>query len=393
MEIRRLTEEIYGEMVGWRRKLHEEPELSFKELKTAGFIYDKLTEFGLDRVEYVCGTAVVALLNGGKGEGKCLAIRADIDALPVTEQTGCTFASRRDGLMHACGHDGHVAILLATAKILAEHRDSFKGCIKFIFEHGEEKFPGGAKALVHAGVMENPHVDAIIGLHIVPSDECGKIRIKAGPVAIGCDVVNVEIKGKSGHAARPHEAHAALLAACQYVVALQQIVSRNIDPKNTEIISVGTLNAGTAVNIIADQARLSMNVRSYDIPSRNITKRKLYDIADGISKITDCAFELEYVDGYEPTINHEEIAGLVEEACKEHLGGDSVEIGEYDLGSDDFSYYMNATGTPGAYFFLLSGYEGGERYVNHHPRFSWKEEAMKVGVGAYLAVVNDYLNQ
>lgn len=222
MEIHRLIEEIYEEMVGWRRKLHEEPELSFEEHQTAAFIYDKLSEFKLDRVDYVCETAVVALLNGGKGAGKCLAIRADIDALPVTEQTGYAFASRRDGLMHACGHDGHVAILLATAKILAEHRDSFKGCIKFIFEHGEEKFPGGAKALVHAGVMEHPHVDSIIGLHIVPSDECGRIRIKSGPVAIGCDVVNVKIRGKSGHAARPHEAHDALLASCQYVVALQQ---------------------------------------------------------------------------------------------------------------------------------------------------------------------------
>lgn len=391
MEIHRLIEEIYEEMVGWRRKLHEEPELSFEEHQTAAFIYDKLTEFKLDRVDYVCETAVVALLNGGKGAGKCLAIRADIDALPATEQTGYAFASRRDGLMHACGHDGHVAILLATAKILAEHRDSFKGCIKFIFEHGEEKFPGGAKALVHAGVMEHPHVDSIIGLHIVPSDECGRIRIKSGPVAIGCDVVNVKIRGKSGHAARPHEAHDALLASCQYVVALQQIISRNIDPKNTEIISVGTLNAGTAVNIIADHARLSMNVRSYDIASRDITKRKLYDIADGIGKITDCAFELEYVDGYEPTINHEGVAELVADACRKHLGGDSVEIGDYDLGSDDFSYYMNATGTPGAYFFLLAGYEGGGRYINHHPRFSWKEAAMKTGVGAYLAVVNEYL--
>lgn len=391
MDVRAVVDQIYEEMVSWRRELHRKPELSFEEHQTAGFIYKKLKEFNLDRVEYMCGTAVMAVLNGGRGEGKCLAIRADIDALPVTEQTGYEFASKREGLMHACGHDGHAAILLATAKVMAEHRNELKGCIKFIFEHGEEKFPGGAKALVEEGIMENPHVDAIIGLHIVPSEECGKIRIQSGPVAIGCDVVNVDITGKSGHAARPHEAHDALLAACQYVVALQQIVSRNIDPKNTEIISVGTLNAGTAVNIIADHARLSMNARSYDLPSRDITKRKLYDIADGIARITDCAFELEYIDGYEPIINHEEIVDLVVKACKKHLGQETVETGAYDLGSDDFSYYMNRTNTPGAYFFLLSGYEGTERYVNHHPCFTWKEEAMKTGVGAYLSVIIEYL--
>lgn len=391
MDVQKLADDIYKEMVAWRRELHQKPELSFEEHQTAGFIYNKLKEFGLDRIEYVCNTAVVAVLNGGKGNGKCMAIRADIDALPVLEQTGYEFASKRNGVMHACAHDGHTAILLATAKIMAEHREEFKGCIKFIFEHGEEKFPGGAKALVHAGVMENPHVDAIIGLHIVPTEECGKIRIQSGPVAIGCDVVNVDITGKSGHAARPHEAHDALLAACQYVMALQQIVSRNIDPKNTEIISVGTLNAGTAVNIIADHARLSMNARSYDISSRDITKKKLYDIAEGIGLITDCEFELDYVDGYEPTINDEGIVNLILDACKKHMGEDSVEIGEYDLGSDDFSYYMNATNTPGAYFFLLSGYEGKERYVNHHPCFTWKEEAMKTGVGAYLAVLMEYL--
>ena len=205
-------------------------------------------------------------------------------------------------------------------------------------------------------------------------------------------MANVTITGKSGHAARPHEAHDALLAACQYVIALQQIVSRSINPKNTEIISVGLLNAGTAVNIIPGTAALSLNARSYDLESRDITKKKLYDIADGISKITDCDFHIDYVDGYEPTINHEDIVSLVVSACQKHLGEASVEIGEYDLGSDDFSHYMNATHTPGAYFFLLAGYEGDELFVNHHPRFTWKEDAMKTGVGAYLAVLMEYLN-
>ena len=392
MNIPELTNQIYDEMVEWRRTLHRHPELSFEEHKTLEFIYNQLLAFGCDQVTRLCGTAVVALIHGGKGPGKCMAIRADIDGLPVTEETGYPFASDVTGTMHACGHDGHVAILLATAKILTEHRQEFPGTVKLIFQHGEEKFPGGAKGLVEAGVMEHPHVDAVIGLHIVPDRRCGVIRVKAGAAAIGCDVANVTITGKSGHAARPHEAHDALLAACQYVIALQQIVSRSINPKNTEIISVGLLNAGTAVNIIPGTATLSLNARSYDLESRDITKKKLYDIADGISRITDCDFHIDYVDGYEPTINHEDIVSLVVSACQKHLGEASVEIGEYDLGSDDFSHYMNATHTPGAYFFLLAGYEGDELFVNHHPRFTWKEDAMKTGVGAYLAVLMEYLN-
>lgn len=391
MDIKNLSEQVYGEMVEWRRKLHRHPELSFQEYETSEFIKQKLLEFGIDQVESMCGTAVVGVLNGKKGAGKCMAIRADIDALPVKEETGYEFASEKEGFMHACGHDGHTAILLATAKILSEHREEFCGSIKFIFEHGEEKFPGGAKALVEAGVMENPHVDAIIGLHIVPSEESGKIRIKSGAAAIGCDVVNVSVHGKSGHAGRPQDSHDALLAACQYVVAIQQIVSRNINPKDTEIISVGTLHAGTAVNIIAGHAELSMNARSYDLKSRDITKKKLYDIADGIGTITDCTFELEYVDGYEPIINDPQIVDLVVSACRKQLGSECVEIGDFDLGSDDFSYYMNAGNTPGAYFFLLSGHDGETCFVNHHPCFTWKEEAMKTGVEAYLSVLMEYL--
>lgn len=391
MDIKKLADEIYEEMVAWRRELHQKPELSFEEHQTAGFIDRKLTEFGLDRVERFCETAVIGILKGGKGEGKCMAIRADIDALPVTEQTGYAYASKREGLMHACGHDGHVAILLATAKLMAEHREEFRGTIKFIFEQGEELFPGGAKLLVQAGVMENPHVDAIIGLHIVPSETCGKIRIQSGPVAIGCDTVNVTVTGKSGHAARPHEAKDALLAACQYVVALQQIVSRGIDPKDTAIISVGTLQAGIKVNIIADHAEMSINARSYDLKSREIVKQRLYEIGEGMEKVTGCQFDLEYVDGYEPTVNHEEIVDLVLAACRKHLGEESIEVGEFNLGSDDFSYYMNATHTPGAYFFLLAGHDGEEIYANHHPKFTWKEEAMKAGLEAYLAVLTEYL--
>ncbi len=391
MNVQTEVTKIYDEMVGWRRHLHEHPELSYEEVNTSKFIYEKLKEFGVDQVDYMCETAVIGLVNGTK-PGKCLAIRADIDGLPVNEETGLPFASKHDNVMHACGHDGHVAMLLGTAKVLCENRDQFSGSVKLIFQHAEEKFPGGSVFLVEAGVMENPHVDAIIAAHLVPHEECGIVRVKGGDVSIGCDVVNVTITGKSGHASKPHLANDALLAACQFVVALQQIVSRFIDPKRTEIISVGTLHSGKAVNIVADKAELSMNVRSFDLESTEITKNKIYDIADGIAKITGCTVDIDYVKGYEPVINDPAIASLVGNVVEKYLGPDFVQYEDYELGSDDFSYFMNATNTPGAYFFLFAGHEGDEVYVNHHPKFSWKEEAMKSGVQIYLGTALEFLN-
>lgn len=392
MDIRALTDEVYQEMTAWRRKLHQNPELSYQEQETSQFIYEKLTEFGLDRVDRMCGTAVVGVLYGTERGGRCLAFRADIDALPVEEQTGYAFASQVPGCMHACGHDGHTAMLLAAAKILSQNRDSFRGSVKFIFEHGEELFPGGAKALVKAGVMENPHVDAIIGLHIIPSEECGVIRVMSGPVCIGCDLATVTFTGKSGHAAKPHLANDALLAACEYVVAIQQIVSRNVDPLKTGIVSVGTLKAGTKVNIIADQAVLDLNARTYDLETRGLLRDRLVEIAEGIGRISGCEVRVNYVDGYEVTINNKTVTETVKAACRKVLGPDSVEEKPCDLGSDDFSFYMNATNTPGAYCFLMAGHEGDEIYANHHPRFTWKEEAMRTGVQAMLASVLEYLN-
>lgn len=386
-----LVEENFNEVVNWRRHIHKYPELSFEEHNTSKFIYEKLTEFGLDEVEYMCGTAVIGLLKGTAGEGKCIALRADIDALPVKEQNEYEFKSQIEGLMHACGHDGHVAMLLGTAKILTKMRSKLKGSVKFIFQHGEEKFPGGAKPLVEAGVMENPHVDAIMGAHIVPHEKSGVIRAKAGAVSIGCDLANITITGKSGHASKPHLADDALLAACEYVTSLQRIVSRSIDPRKTGIVSVGTLNAGTAVNIVSDHAKLSLNARFFDNESREIIRKKLNDIADGIGTVSNCEFDIEYIEGYEAVVNDESIVELVKQATNKYLGPELFEEEEYDLGSDDFSYFMNATNTPGAYFFLLSGHEGDEIYNNHHPLFSWKEEAMKNGMIVYIGAVLDYL--
>lgn len=384
------SQAIYEQMIGWRRHIHSHPELSFKEEETSQFIYDRLMEMGLDQVERMCDYCVVGVLHGTKGPGKCIAFRADIDALPVKEETGFPFASEVEGCSHACGHDSHVAMLLATAKILAVHRDAFCGTVKFFFQNGEEYIPGGARGMVEAGCMENPHVDAVFGCHIASRPISGVVNLRAGSVCIGADRLDIKIHGKQGHAAHPESANDALYAACQYVCAIQQIVSRFTDPMKTQILSVGTLRAGEAVNIIAGEATLQVSVRAFDMGTREVTKQKLFDVARGIEVITGCTFEMDYVDGYEPLENTEEIVDFVKEVCIENFGPDSF-VDEPFCSCDDFSYFMNAGGTPGIYYLLYGGTETGEVYPNHHPKFSFREDALKRGVELNLAITEKYL--
>ncbi|MGM9602396.1 MAG: M20 family metallopeptidase [Faecousia sp.] len=384
------SQAIFEQMVEWRRHLHRHPELSFEEKETSQFIYDRLMEMGLDRVERMCDYCVVGVLHGTKGPGKCIAFRADMDALKVTEETGFPFASEVKGVAHACGHDSHVAILLATAKILAAHRDEFCGTVKFFFQNGEEWIPGGARGMVAAGCMDDPHVDAVFGCHIASRQKSGIVNLRAGSVCIGADRLDVRIHGKQGHAAHPESANDALYAACQYVCAIQQIVSRYTDPMKTQILSVGTLHAGEAVNIIAGEATLQVSVRAFDMATREKTKKKLFEIARGIESITDCVFELDYVDGYEPLENTPEIVDFLKTVCTEAFGVNSF-VDEPFCSCDDFSYFMNADHTPGIYYLLYGGTETGEVYPNHHPKFSFREDAMRRGVEINLAITEKYL--
>lgn len=385
------SQAVYEKMVEWRRHLHRHPELSFQEKETSQFIYDRLMEMGLDKVERMCDYCVVGELHGTKGPGKCIAFRADMDALKVAEDTGFPFASQAAGVSHACGHDSHVAMLLATAEILSKHRDSFHGTVKFFFQNGEEWIPGGARGMVAAGCMENPHVDAVFCCHIASHETSGVVNLRAGSVCIGADRLEVQIHGKQGHAAHPETANDALYAACQYVCAIQQIVSRRTDPMKTQILSVGTLHSGEAVNIIAGEASLQVSVRAFDMVTRENTRKKLFDTAKGIEAITDCTFDLNYVEGYEPLENSPEIVDFMKSLCTEQFGPESF-VDEPFCSCDDFSYFMNANHTPGIYYLLYAGTETGEVYPNHHPKFSFHEDAMKRGVELNLAITEKYLN-
>jgi amidohydrolase len=218
-----------------------------------------------------------------------------------------------------------------------------------------------------------------------------RIVVKPGSFGIGADRIDVKITGKQGHANTPHLANDALLAACQYVVALQQIVSRCIDPLKTETLNVGMIRSGEAPNIVSDTAVLSFNARAFDLESREITKRKIYDIAEGIEKITGCKFDIIYNDGYEPLVNDAAMADFVQNVCREEYGSDSV-ANDFFMTCDDFSYYMNATNTPGCYYWLEGGTETGEAFANHHPKFSFREEAMQMGTVLFIALTMKYLN-
>lgn len=386
-----MVDNIYNEMVSWRRKIHQHPELSGEERETSKFIYETLQTFGMDDIQYMEGTAVVALLKGSAGEGKCIAIREDIDALPMQEDTGLEFASQVPGVMHACGHDGHAAMLLGTAKVLCQMRSQIRGSVKFIFQHSEEKMPGGAIGLVRAGVLENPHVDAIIAAHIYPDERFGCIRTNAGPMSIGGTLVNVRVTGKGGHAARPHQANDVVLAGSELVVALQQVVSRALNPKEFALLSICEFHAGTAPNILPSEGYLSLNPRYYTTSARDIMLQKIKDVAEGIEKMSGCKIDLEFIHSYPPIFNDGKIVELVKNVCE---ANDFTFIPEgYGNGGDDFSYYVTDTGVPGVYFGLLAGYEGDQAYPIHSPRMRWNEEIMKIGVRTLAGTSLKFLSE
>ena len=398
---KKLVETYYPEMAAIRKYIHRHPELSNQEHNTSALVMEQLRSYGLDRVEQVAGTGVLGVLYGtaegsAEGEGRCLAIRADMDALPVTEDTGLPYSSEVPGVMHACGHDIHTATLLTAARVLAECRDQFKGCVKFFFQAAEEKAPaGGARPMCEAGVMENPHVDAIVALHVVPStDKAGKFGLKKGVVSSGFDLYDFDVHGKSGHGSQPHTANDAILAVSQLIVMLQQIVSRNIDPLKTVIFSIGLLSGGSAVNIIPGEARAEGVARYYDNQSAEVVRQKALDIAEGVSKLSGCQIDVTVQKGYACVENDGELIDLIDGAVKAELGEDaSFEMEEPFSGSEDFSYYSIHSGVPGALMWLHAYPHGGEVYPLHNPKCVMQTEIIKNGAAGMARIAVEFLNQ
>lgn len=387
MDIRARAHEISDEMLSWRRDFHAQPELSNNEFRTTEKIVELLKSFGCDSVERPLPTGAVAIIKGAK-PGKCVAIRADIDALPVKEETGLPFASQNDGVMHACGHDTHISMLLATAKVLCGMRDQLPGTVKLIFQPGEEKAPmGGARPMVEAGVMENPHVDAIMATHISPGGpKVGAVSMYNGIATTAFDLYNVKVTGQNAHGSQPQNGHDAILALAQFIVNAQQIVARRVNPLKTAIVSIGVIKGGEAVNIIPSTASLEMVCRTYGEETRKVIYDEVMRLARGTAELSACKFDVEHIEGYGSVVNDPKLLKIGAEAVAEALGPDYVDNLEEPLSfSEDFSYYGNATGTPSLFLLLNAGYLGDAPHSLHDARCTFQEEALECGVTAMVA--------
>ena len=389
-------EKYYPEMKAIREDIHRHPELSFKEERTCALIMEKLKEYGVDEVKQVWNTGVVGLIKGQLGEGKCLAIRADTDALPVIEESGVEFTSENPGVMHACGHDLHITSLLTTARLLCENRDKFRGCVKLIFQPAEESAnpndtSGGAKPMIWNGCMENPHVDAIIAMHVEPSDvEHPTFAIKRGVITSGFDVYRFDVHGKTAHGSQPQHGHDAVLALSQFITLLQQVVSRNVDPLRTAILTVGTISGGSAINIIPDFATAGGVFRYYDNETAKVIYENTCAIAKGVELVSGCKIDIDSKQGYACVVNDDALVDL----ALETLGKENVlMMDEPASGSEDFSAYSLLTGVPSCFMWLRTGSLTDGVYSLHSSKCVLSSEAIKVAADGFTSIAINYLNK
>lgn len=388
-DILKTIDSLAPSIIEWRRHLHANPELSFKEKKTSAFIEKKLKSFGSFDIRRLTPTSVVADL-AGKAPGKRVAMRADIDALPVNEENEVEYKSRNAGVMHACGHDNHTAMLLGVAAALASVGGPERGSLRFIFQHAEELFPGGASELVAAGVMDG--VDAIIGAHVMPTLPAGMIGLAYGPAMAAPDVFYIDIQGKGGHGAMPQMSIDPIIVAAEIVTALQTVVARSIDPLDNVVLSVTKIHAGSADNIIPDTAALCGTVRSFKESVRTAVPAIMERIATGICAAHGASCSFKYVRGYAPVNNDKEITATVEKTIISAFGeGAAVRVPPMMPG-EDFSLYQ--TKAPGCFFFVGIANEAiGASYPNHHPRFNVDETALGFGAKAMAAASLALLEQ
>lgn len=387
LDLKQLASEINEQVVTWRRYLHENPELSFHEEKTSQFIYDTLLSFGNLDVTRPTKTSVMARLIGSK-PGKTIAVRADMDALAITEENEVPFASKNPGVMHACGHDGHTAMLLGTAKVLSGLHDRISGEVRFLFQHAEEIYPGGAEEMVSAGVMDG--VDLVIGTHLWASLEVGKVGVVYGPMMAAPDTFKITVKGRGGHAALPHQTVDSIAIGAQIVTNLQHIVSRTTDPLDNLVVSVTQFVAGTADNVIPGSIWLGGTVRSFDQALRESIPVKMERIVKGITEAHEAEYEFEYQYGYRPVINDHEVTRVIEETVLEVFGEEALDLMKPNMGGEDFSAFQQKA--PGAFFYVGAGnVEKGIIYPHHHARFDIDETALENGVQTFLHSIFKFL--
>jgi amidohydrolase len=385
VDIHKLVVEHKELVISIRRDLHRIPETAYTEKKTSAYVAEYLRRERLEVQTGIATYGVVGLLNTGR-PGPTLLLRADMDALPVTEDTGLSFASTHDGVMHACGHDAHVAMVLVAATVLSRVKDELNGTIKFLFQPAEEG-PGGAQPMIDEGVLENPKVDYSIGCHVWPEIPEGTIGVRSGPFMAAMDRFDIKIIGRSGHGAMPHLCVDALEVGTQVVSALQRISSRHMNPLEPAVVTVGMFHAGTAFNIIPGDAQLTGTTRTFNLDIWNSWAERLETIVRGVCESMGADFEMKFSKGYPPTINDDSMAEVVRRCAQKVAGEDKVVEPERSMGGEDMSYFLQRS--KGCFYALGVGRQ--EFTPLHNSRFDLNENVLALGVETHCRIALDLL--
>jgi amidohydrolase len=385
-KVQELAAHIFNDVVGYRQHIHANPELSFKEFETSLFIKDKLKKWGIEYTD-CANTGVVGLIKGNKPSDQVIALRADMDALPIHEANDKPYRSKNHGVMHACGHDVHTSSLLGTAYILNQMKDDFGGTIKLIFQPAEELLPGGASIMIKEGVLENPKPHHIVGQHVMPLIDAGKVGFRSGIYMASTDELYVTVTGKGGHGAQPHQNIDPVVIASHIIIALQQVVSRNADPRIPSVLSFGKVIANGATNIIPNEVKIEGTFRTLDEDWRDEAHKRMKKMAEGIAESMGGSCDFDIHRGYPFLINEEKLTANAKGFAEEFLGKENVVDLDIWMAAEDFSFYSQVTDA--CFYRLGTGNAAKDtQYSVHTPRFDVDEDALKISTGlmAYIAL-------
>lgn len=384
MDIKAVVQGVVQKAIEWRHQIHKNPEIGFKEYETSSLVAKVLTEAGIKVTRFEDSTAVLGVLKGGK-PGKTVALRADMDALPIQELADVSYKSERDGIMHACGHDIHTAVLMGVATVLAANKEEVPGTVKFLFQPAEEVPPGGAKGMVENGVLKNPDADYVFGLHSSTNYSPGHVEIINGYSHANTDGCTINIIGKGAHGAYPHKGIDAVHVAGHVIVGLHSIISRSIDPLDSGVVTIGSVHAGTVNNIIAETAEMLLTVRTLTDEAREKVKERIIEVTENTAKAHGAKAEVDYWYGYPSLLNSEEGVEIVTQAAKNLLPEDKIHYRDKPgMGGEDFAYFLQEV--TGAFFYLGTKTEGDD-YPGHNPRFNPSDDGIKTGIEMMLSVV------
>ena len=385
-DFRKEAEYLFDDMVRMRRDFHMHPELGFQETRTSQIVASTLQDLGMEVQQGIAQTGVVGILDGPK-DGPTIMLRFDMDALPIQEDSKVDYASQNPGVMHACGHDGHTTMGLTLARIMAQHQDKIAGRLKFVFQPAEEGL-GGAFAMIADGVLNDPKPDVAFAMHLWTPEKFGNVRVVEGPCMSSSSVFTLTVQGKGGHGAAPHLAVDPVLAAAHIVAALQSIVSRNVNPQDSVVVSIGQFTAGTTFNVIPDKAVLKGTVRSYNNDLHRMIYRRILEMATKMADAFSCTATMETIAIVQAVVNAPEPTKVVQKAVEQVIGAEKL-VEKRTMASEDMGFFLDEI--PGCYFFIGAGDEDRGQYPHHHPRFDFNERAMVNGVTVMGQAVANYV--